>query len=134
LNELAIQYYAQENYAQSLALFAEARSIYDRKGGSYCLKSWIVSNNMLCVYYSMRQINVAYEILIDMKKIQKQINAKVQLDVLQLATSLGNLGCICVQMKLYDIVSGANYSILSFILIDPWNVLTFFLITGSRSI
>ena len=105
MNELGIQYYALELYGQSLALFAEARSIYDRNGSAYHLKSWIVLNNMLCVHYSMKQTDVAYEILTDMRGIQGQVNAKIQLDLLHLATSLGNLGYICVQMKLYDIVS-----------------------------
>lgn len=60
---------------------------------------------MLCVYYSMKQMSVAYKILTNMRDIQRQISAKVQLDVLHLATSLGNLGYICVQMKLYDIAT-----------------------------
>lgn len=45
------------------------------------------------IVYNLKS-NMAYEILMDMRGVQRQINAKILLDTLRWATSLDNQGYI----------------------------------------
>lgn len=105
LVEAGIQFFANEQFDDSLVIFNDALKIYERAYGPQSPKVAMVLNNLGCVHSEMGNYQGALGTFQEAYLIQQLMLGKSQnadLDLLHSATILANIGYIKLQVKKYE--------------------------------
>ena len=106
LVEIGVQCFALERNDDALAAFHEAKKIRMHSFGSDHPKVAAVLNNIGCVYFQQKSPVAALTSFQEARDMQQHAmergGAKIDLDLLQVATTLCNLGYIKFHMKNYE--------------------------------
>jgi tetratricopeptide (TPR) repeat protein len=108
LDELGIQLFAIERFAEALAAFNESRKIMSKwYGATHSTRLCMLLNNIACCTFQMGDIVEASLIMQEARDLQRERNensgAKVDLDLLHLAILANNFGYLKAQQKQYDV-------------------------------
>ena len=106
LDEIGIQYFAQNRPEEALNIFEEAKRIRGQALGPTHPKVALVDNNIGCVYFQMRKQDEALASFQTAKDILEDCmgseSTRSNLDLLHVAATLCNLGYMKFRLKHYE--------------------------------
>jgi tetratricopeptide (TPR) repeat protein len=105
LDELGIQFFAQERFHEAMHIFSESKKIRLLELGGAHPKVAMVLNNVACCHFQLGNHLSALVTLKEARGIQKNAvgpSARGDLDLLHVAITLCNIGYMQIRLKHYE--------------------------------